>query len=314
LMDYQKDGNESFFSTLFRLIRVSYIGGLTRTTLAASQFLLSLDPLRDPKNVLLSIDHFALLCNTESSNMWLVDFVESKKVYVAFRDDESREEFECQILDLPNWGFSYALALFNLHDETPLSENYTKEQANNALKIALCRFPSVIGQFLAKNEVDTRSHSLRRDWPAVLKYLDELVCQFQKRLYETSNSDAVTRARTSQAYDTIVRIFIQQNFKLWSSSAVLTWIYDNLMALQEEAKNGDGIKVAPLSPAIMRYVNSDPIDYEDKFQTMPADANPFDPNIVALALNVDPNRRRLVQRNPRHADANLRDENGIAFA
>ncbi len=80
LMDFQKDGNKTFFSTLFRLIRVSYVGGLTRTAFAASQFLLSLDPLRDPMNVLLGIDHFALMCNTEASNTWLVDFVESNKV------------------------------------------------------------------------------------------------------------------------------------------------------------------------------------------------------------------------------------------
>jgi len=79
-MDYQKDGNSSFFSTLFQLIRVSYIGGLMRTAFAVSQLLLSLDPLRDPKNILLGIDYFALICNTESSKRWLVDFVESKKV------------------------------------------------------------------------------------------------------------------------------------------------------------------------------------------------------------------------------------------
>lgn len=165
-----------------------------------------------------------------------------------------------------------------------------------------------------KNGVGTSGRSLRTDWPSALECVDKLVCDFQKRLYEICNSDSITRARTSQAYDTIVRIFVQQNFKLWSSSAVLTWIYDNLMIIKDEIKNGDGIKVTPISPALMRYVHSDPIDYEDKFQTMPADANPFDPNIVALALNVDSNRRRLVQRNQRHADANIIDENGVDFA
>ena len=89
LMDYQEDGNSCFFSTLFRLVRVSYIGGLTRTSLATSQFLLSLDPLRDPKNVLLSIDHFALMCNTEACNTWLVDFVESEKVRSKYLRERS---------------------------------------------------------------------------------------------------------------------------------------------------------------------------------------------------------------------------------
>ena len=79
-MDYQKHGNKQFFATIFRLIRVSYVAGLTRTSLAAAQLVLSLDPLRDPMNVLLSIDHFALMCNTDLCNTWLVDFVESKRV------------------------------------------------------------------------------------------------------------------------------------------------------------------------------------------------------------------------------------------
>ena len=353
-MDYQKDGNKTFFSTLFRLIRVSYVGGLARTAFAVSQFLLSLDPLRDPMNILLGIDHFAIMCNTESSNTWLVNFVESekvrleyrsvqrvdlrniqhysfvrnynydlyrcsfvflsRKVCVKFRDSESQEQLGCQILDLPNWGFSYALALFNLYSDTTQSEKYTEEQINKALKTAICRFPFVVGQLLAKNGIDATSRSFRTDWPAALKYLDELEREFEKVHYETYSSDTVTRSRILQVYGNMAKIFVQQNFKLWSSSKVLTWVYNNLIALRDERKDGDSIKVRPLSPAIIRYINSDPTDFEDKFQTMPADANPFDPNVVALALNVDPNRRRLVQRNPRHAGANFMDENGNAFA
>lgn len=82
LMDCEQHTNKPFFSALFRLMRVAYVGGLPRTSLAASRFLLSLDPLRDPMNVLLCIDHFALQCNTESCNRWLVDFVESETVRV----------------------------------------------------------------------------------------------------------------------------------------------------------------------------------------------------------------------------------------
>jgi hypothetical protein len=55
----------------------------------------------------------------------------------------------------------------------------------------------------------------------------------------------------------------------------------------------------PLSPALMRYARCDPSDYNDKFQTMPADANPLDAGLVARALTVDPNRPRLMQRMPR---------------
>jgi hypothetical protein len=89
---------------------------------------------------------------------------------------------------------------------------------------------------------------------------------------------------------------VNQNFKLWSSDAILKWLYINLHELKE-FENTEAI--VPLSPAIMRYIRNDPSDYDDKFQTMPADANPLDPALVAHALNVDPNRPRFMQRMPR---------------
>lgn len=319
LMDARKASNQPFFSALGRLIRVGYVGGLARTSLATARFLLSLDPLRDPGNVLLAIDHFALMCNTEACNTWLVEFAESKTVYVAYRDEENGTEFECQLLDLPNWSFSYALALFQLQ-ESSNAEVYSKERADEALKTAFRRFPSVIGQLLAKNDVDVRGRSSRTDWPAAMEILDNLVSRFQKRLSRGALSDPVIRAHTFQACDTIVRIFVQQNFKLWSSFAAVQWMYDALIALRDEAQldddnDDDSTLAATLSPAMLRYAKADPAEYEDKFQTMPADANPFDPNVVALAMNIDPNRRRLVQRHPRRAGADdWMDENGIAFA
>jgi Transcriptional repressor TCF25 len=79
-MDYSVEENRHFFEALFRLMRVSHVGGLPRTSLAASRFLLSLDPLGDPMNVLLAIDHFALACNSDACDDWLVSFVESNKV------------------------------------------------------------------------------------------------------------------------------------------------------------------------------------------------------------------------------------------
>ena len=79
-LDYDLPENAPFFEALFRLMRVSAVAGLSRTALAASRFLLSLDPLRDPMNVLLAIDYFAMQSNTESCNEWFVDFVESDTV------------------------------------------------------------------------------------------------------------------------------------------------------------------------------------------------------------------------------------------
>jgi hypothetical protein len=62
--------------------RVTHIESfsLARASLAVSRYVLSLDPLRDPMGVLLALDHFALLSNSEVTDRWLVDFVESHKV------------------------------------------------------------------------------------------------------------------------------------------------------------------------------------------------------------------------------------------
>ncbi len=230
------------------------------------------------------------------------------QICVAYQDIESQEQYECRILDIPNWGFSYALALFNLDGDE------TEEKTNDAIKTAICRFPFIVSALLKQNEIDASSRSFRTDWPSALKFLDELDIEFQKRIAETYKSDPFTKSRISQTYGTIAQIFVQQNFKFWSSSKVLTWVYENVMVLREERKNTGWKEPLPLSPAIIRYMNADRTDYEDKFQTMPADANPFDPNIIQLALNVDPNRRRLVQRNPRHGGAHFMDENGNDFA
>lgn len=62
--------------------RVTHIESfsLARASLAVSRYVLSLDPLRDPMGVLLALDHFALLSNSEVNDRWLVAFVESHKV------------------------------------------------------------------------------------------------------------------------------------------------------------------------------------------------------------------------------------------
>lgn len=173
-------------------------------------------------------------------------------------------------------------------------------------------FPSVVGQLLAKNEVDTSSRSTRTDWPSVLDFVSNLESRFQNTLSDAAKADPVISACTIQAWETIVRIFVQQNFKLWSSWAVTKWLYENLEVLRDKNKEEE-LKITPLSPAIMRYARCDPGDYEDKFQTMPAEANPLDPNVVAHAMQVNQNRGRLIQRMQRGQDADLNDAEFAAF-
>jgi Transcriptional repressor TCF25 len=233
-----------------------------------------------------------------------------RQVYVTYRDDENLDGFECQLIDLPNWGFSYALALFRVHESNPTEE--AKKKADDAIQLALCRFPSVVGQILEKNEINVRSRSFQTDWPSVIGFVDILVRNAQNTLSDAAKSDPVIRACTTQAYETIVRIFVHQNFKLWSSGSVLNWVYDNLEILKDKYVGENESLAVSLSPAFMRFARCDPADYDDKFQTMPVDANPLDRNIVAHALIVDVNRPRLLQRMPR-GGADVFDEPEIAF-
>ena len=236
----------------------------------------------------------------------------SIQVYVTYHDEEDYPDgFECEILGLPNWSFSYALSLFRLYEENQADEQ-AKEKADEAIQSALLNFPSVIGQILAKNEVDTTSRSMRTDWPSVLDFVSNLESRFQHTLSDAAKADPVVRACTLQAYETIVRIFVQQNFKLWSSWAVTKWLHENLEVLRNKNKDEE-LNTTPLFPAIMRYARCDPTDYEDKFQTMPAEANPLDPNVVAHAMQVNQNRGRLLQRMPRGQGANPDDAELAAF-
>jgi hypothetical protein len=318
-LSYELEENQPFFDAVYRLIRVSYMGGLARTALAASRLLLSLDPLLDPMNVLLSMDYFALACNMESCDQWLVKLVESNRVsFIATRGQNLAKDVcgqgelvltyvvlvlqvnvmyseqdipSCDLLDMPNWSFSYALALFRIH-EKDRSDKDTKNKADTAIQTALFRFPTVIGQILSKNEVKTNLRSFQIDWPSVLGFVKELCSAFQN-----TASDNTVKARSFRAYESIVLIFVQQIFNLWSPPAVMKWVYDNLQIMKETKQ--PEFQRTSIAPAILRYARCDPRDFMDKFQTMPADINPLDPSVVAHSLTVDTNRPRLLQRGPR---------------
>ncbi|KAG7346622.1 inositol-pentakisphosphate 2-kinase [Nitzschia inconspicua] len=300
LMDIFVEENYPFFHALFLLMRVSHVAGLYRTALAVSRLLLSLDPLRDPEHVLLSMDYFALACDTESCDEWLVNLVESNVLSVFCEDVESEEVLlECGLLDMPNWSFSYALALFRIHQKDSLDHD-AKEKADRAIQRAVFRFPTVVRDLFTKNEVDVNSRSFQTDWPSVLEFVNELIREF-----------GVTTAASTRrivAYYTIVGIFVQQNCHLWKSSAVLKWLYDNLQVLKVSTKTK--IQIPQLCSAILRYHRCDPSNFKDTFETMPVEINPLEPDTVAFSLTIDTNRPRLLQRGSRESRGRQNDEDG----
>ncbi|KAL3920444.1 MAG: hypothetical protein SGILL_003263, partial [Bacillariaceae sp.] len=215
------------------------------------------------------------------------------RVYIAYKDTDHPDGFECELLDLPNWAYSYALALFRIHMDNP-SDKVAKEKADHACKCSLARFPHVASQLLAQNDVDATSRSMQMDWSFVLSFVGDLMSQFETAKSEAQECDAVVRACSHQAYETIVHIFVQQNHALWGATDVMKWIYSNLVTLKE--RHNKEMAIVPLNPAIMRFARCDPTNYEDKFQTMPVEANPLDANVIAHALVVQLNRPRFLQR------------------
>eukprot|EP00934_Nitzschia_sp_Nitz4_P001531 Nitzschia sp. Nitz4//scaffold193_size40683//1159//5990//NITZ4_007493-RA/size40683-processed-gene-0.9-mRNA-1//1//CDS//3329540261//1531//frame0 len=269
-MDHEDPTNALFFAALFRLVRVCHVGG-------------------DPMGILLALDHFALVSNIEANDRWLVDFVDSQRVNIYYKDESNPDGYVSSLLDLPNWAYSFALALFRVHNEAPTEES--EARADASLQEAINKFPSILEALLIKNDVNVRERSFRHDWPTVLGYTRERTESVKGKLFNATETDAVVKSCTSQACDLISRTFVEQNHKLWASDSVLSWIYKNLKVLEKVSTE----VIAP-SPAMMRYASSKASDYEDKFETMPADANPLDPGLVAHAMVVDVNRPRFMQR------------------
>lgn len=82
---------------------------------------------------------------------------------------------------------------------------------------------------------------------------------------------------------------------------------DDIYEHAEDANNSDkDSNIPPLisvfSPALARYAQCDPSEYEDAFRTFPPEAIALDPNIVApaMALGPDGRRRRMFRRGQQH--------------
>ena len=283
-LDKDRMENECYFSALFRLLQVSSVAGCIRTSLAISRYILAMDPLRDPMGVLLIMDCFALQTMSEENCQFIIDIVESNTIQVHYRDDSTRKDFVGHLLDLPNWRYSYALAFYRLGKAR--GDKFMDERANEEIQRAVRQFPAVVEQLLVRNELDRSGRSFRTDWPTVLAKLRSM-----DRTPPSEGFDPIMHHATSQVAQLIIKIFVERNSKLWSSINIVNWIYDASAIVTTDLNSAK--YSLPMHPSILRYSRIDPTDYEERFRHLPPEVNPLDPNLVATALVVDPNRRRL---------------------
>lgn len=191
-MDFRRPENRPFFSALFRHIQMLGGRGLYQTAFEVSKFLLSLDPRGDPTGILLCLDFYAIRAGKKEQLLAMAECGfpigggwkdkdegegeegkgEGKQTEMAAEDDEDEDDLtvplssrasaaagaggaaadeEFTVKALPNFCYSCALALF-------LTHRRASEEARNALRDALFRFPSVLQPLVEKcrNELGSR--------------------------------------------------------------------------------------------------------------------------------------------------------------
>jgi Transcriptional repressor TCF25 len=270
-------------------------------------------------NVLLALDyHTLMVCRgygvVDQINLltWMVQLVDtSDLIPIWYQDDDTanRKTYHSSLCDLPNWSYSYALALFDLHKVMQFMESdqegeervvEVKRKADAAIQQAMMRYPSVVGYLLYNLEIDTTGRSFQRDWVTALDFATTHARDVVRHWYSTTD-DSIVLSATIKTCDLTSRIFAELNAKLYGEDDVLQWLYDNLIALKEKESTTTTRMDMPLppNPAIMRYANVNPADYSNKVQTLPPDANIIDNGLLAHAMIIDPRRPRYLRNNHR---------------
>ncbi len=180
----------------------------------------------------------------------------------------------------------------------------------------------ILPKILAMNKVNTQDRSFRMDWPAILPYFN--TDANNDGVNHDGSKDTVEDRVTRASGEHLVRIFVQRCHKLWKQDDVVQWMYkcservvkehqqqkapadasseaqDSVPAPQADGddttKNTSPL-ISKFFPALARYAQCDPSEYEDAFRTFPPEAIALDPNIVAPAMALGVNgRRRFIRR------------------
>ena len=246
-------------------------------------------------SVLVILDFFALSTNTTANDLFVIHLVEGNDVKLYHQDSESAE-FVGRLLDMPNWAYSYAMALYRIeHSDTPIRAETIG--AKDALVSAIRNYPQIVEELLRNNDISTTGRSTYTDWFPVLESLRRL----STRPCGQPGYDPILYYATKSASDVISNVFAKRSFKLWGGKGIQKWLYDACI----EVVSGVARDVQPPSPALQRYARIDPTDFEDRFRHLPAEANPLDPSLLAMSVVINPNRRQLLRRGDRAANHHM---------
>lgn len=258
-----------------------------------------MDPLRDPAGVLLVMDCYALSTMQKEHDMFLIKMVESDKIQLYYENKESGNAVG-KLLDLPNWAYSYALALYRLEKPNGSQSSFVgKTTSTEALVSAIQTFPAIVEQLLIKTDQDVFGRSMETNWPTLLNSLRSM----DSHPNDNSNYDAVVYNASKYACDLVSKIFVERNCTLWAGNEVLKWLHN---AAVEAIARGEKQALCP-SPALQRYSSIDPQIFDTRERLLPDEANPLDPALLEMCLVVDQNRRRFLRRGDRVGQPNPLD-------
>jgi len=230
----------------------------------------------------------------------------NKKIQIFHRDENLNGECDsckkCTLRSMPNWSYSYALALYKLSFmmTTYEEEEALKVKANEALKQSILSYPSIPKLLLEKNKINITGRSFQTDWSVIISPLREIHEDNEQNImtFGSLGKDLVT------AKDKIISIFVERSHKLWSSDDVVKWLYD---CCQEVVSSEKPKHIADDdSFALIRYGKINVDDFQDSFPNIPI-ANGLDPRLVDAAMNFRPNTRRMLRM------PNQRGGEGIHF-
>lgn len=196
----------------------------------------------------------------------------------------------CELTTMPNWSYSYALALYKLSHLSSTDDEEEKLlgfRASEALKTAICSYPLIPKLLLEKNNINITGRSLQTDWPSVLSPLNELA--EDQNTHERFRTGSLREL--ASAKEKIISIFVERNHKLWSGDDVVKWLF----GCCKEVVSDDTIKIEVTNYpiALMRYSTLKLEDFQDSFPHIPDNA--LDPRLVDAAMNVRPNARRMLR-------------------
>jgi hypothetical protein len=225
-----------------------------------------------------------------------------RHIRIWYRDEQDSTTYSCSLLEMPNFAYSNALALFRIatapHDggTGTTTDAESAEEANRALRAAILAFPLVA--VLLLDEVGGGRSISFEEWSSVRVFAEEYDRTIRYRSFIGSgaasscgSSDLFIQEATQQAVDVLLRIYVQQNAKFWTDGA-MAFLYDGLVSVQQQQSlAGSPVRPRPPSPALMRYSGVKARDYVDRIQQLPAEVGVVDFDWVEDVLEVELNRR-----------------------